>query len=152
MYVKSLAGQQKQSNGTAGKKRREPVTGKRSTSAPSHNIQYGFYAPVKEYATPQAKKPNRNKGTRIAPWKIILSLIVVGGLGIAYLTHVFNTRQLLQEVNQLEQQNQKVERLNKEYRLQYQRLTGPSEIYDEAEQMSFIHGGPADQILTLQKD
>ena len=153
MYEKSLIGEQKRSKGRVRKKNRRPATNGKSTSAPNHSIKYGFYSPgtANSHGIPYAQ-PKPKKGIKIAPWKIILSIILIGGFGIFYLTHVFNTRQLLQEVQQLERQHQQVERMNEEYRLQYQRLTGPSNIYDKAEQMGFIHGGPADRILTLQKD
>lgn len=88
----------------------------------------------------------------IAPWKIILTSFIIGGLGLLYLTHVFNTQQLLRDVQQLEQEYNKAKRLHEEYRLKYDRMIGPTEVHKKAKDMGFINGGPADQIIEVDTE
>lgn len=153
MYVKSVLGEQNRTNVRSKKKNLRGVNGGTGTSTADRWKQNGIYTPDSSNGNGYARPKEQGAGQmRIAPWKIILSIIVIGGLGIFYITHVFNTREMLREVQQLERQHEKVKRLNEEYKLRYERLTGPNQIYERAESMGLIHGGPADRIITLQKD
>lgn len=87
----------------------------------------------------------------LKPWKVILGAVVMGLLGVVYLNHVFATQELLQEVNQLEREYNKVKRMHSDYRLTYDRLTGPAEIYEKAKSRGFINGGPAEKIIEVQE-
>lgn len=87
----------------------------------------------------------------IKPWKVILFSIAIGALGVLYLSHVFATQELLQEVQQLEQEYKKVKRAHDNYRLTFDRMTGPADIYQKAKQQGFINGGPADKVITINK-
>ncbi|MFH5833910.1 hypothetical protein [Halalkalibaculum sp. DA384] len=85
----------------------------------------------------------------VAAWKLIVGAIIIGMLGVLYLNHVFATQQLLAEVQQLENEYQKAKRQHEDYRLTYDRMIGPKEIYEKAKDQGFINGGPADKIITV---
>lgn len=87
----------------------------------------------------------------ITPWKVILTSLLIGICGILYITHVFSTQQLLLEVQQLENEFNRVNRVHAERRLAYDRMVGPKEIYQRAQEQGFINAGPADQIIILKK-
>lgn len=88
----------------------------------------------------------------IPAWKLIVSAIVIGALGVLYLNHIFATQQLLAEVQQLENQYQKAKRRHEDYRLTYDRMIGPKEIYEKAKKQGFINGGPSDKVITVEGD
>jgi hypothetical protein len=87
----------------------------------------------------------------ITPWKVILTSFLIGICGILYITHVFSTQQLLQEVQQLENEFNKVNRVHAERRLAYDRMVGPKEIYQRAREQGLINAGPADEVIILKK-
>lgn len=89
---------------------------------------------------------------RIAPWKIILGVLVLGLLGMAYLNHVFATQKLLAEVQQLEQQYNQAQRSHDSYRLTYDRMIGPAEISAKAKELGFINGGPAEKVIEVEAE
>lgn len=88
---------------------------------------------------------------KLKPWKVIIGAIVLGGLGILYLNHVFATQQLLREVNQLEAEYNRVHRMHTDYKLIYDRMIGPAEIYENAQDAGFINGGPAEKVIEVEK-
>ena len=88
---------------------------------------------------------------KIKPGIVILISLIIGALGFAYLTHVFSTQKLLQEVQALENEYNKARQTHDELKLQYDRLIGPAEIYDKAQAAGFINGGPADYTITVEE-
>lgn len=98
-----------------------------------------------------AKKKKRGILPKLKPWKVIIGAIVLGGLGILYLNHVFATQQLLREVNQLETEYNRVHRMHTDYKLIYDRMIGPAEIYENAQDAGFINGGPAEKVIEVEK-
>jgi hypothetical protein len=99
----------------------------------------------------KAKKEKKFSLPKIKPWKIILGAIVLGISGIFYLNHVFATQQLLREVNQLEAEYNRVKRMHTDYKLIYDRMIGPAEIYENAQNAGFINGGPAEKVIEVEK-
>ena len=96
----------------------------------------------------------KNKGLslpRLKPWKVIVGAMLLGALGGLYLNHVFATQELLQEVQQLEREYNQVKRMHDDYRLTYDRMIGPAEIYDNAKNAGFINGGPAEKVIEVEK-
>lgn len=87
----------------------------------------------------------------VKPWKVIVGALVLGALGILYLNHVFATQELLREVQQLEQEYNQVKRMHDDYRLTYDRMIGPAEIYENAKDADFINGGPAEKVIEVEK-
>jgi len=83
------------------------------------------------------------------PWKIIFTCGLIGICGLLYINHVFSTQETLREVQQLENSFNKTQRIYNEQRLEYDRMIGPKEIYQQARQQGFINAGPADQIITI---
>lgn len=83
------------------------------------------------------------------PWKIILGCFLIGMCGLVYINHVFSTQETLREVQQLENTFNKTQRIYNEQRLEYDRMIGPKEIYQQARRQGFINAGPADQIITV---
>ena len=96
-------------------------------------------------------KKSRLSFPKVKPWKVIVGVIVAGLLGLIYLKHVFATQELLREVQQLEREYNQAKRLNSNYRLTYDRMIGPAEIYDKAKGMGFINGGPAEKVIKVEK-
>ncbi|PAU94496.1 hypothetical protein CK503_06780 [Aliifodinibius salipaludis] len=88
---------------------------------------------------------------KLKPWKVIAGAIVLGLLGIVYLNHVFATQELLREVNQLEAEYNRVQRMHTDYKLIYDRIIGPAEIYENAQEAGFINGGPAEKVIEVEK-
>lgn len=86
------------------------------------------------------------------PWKVILGAFMIGALGVLYLNHVFATQELLREVQQLEREYNQARRMNADYRLTYDRMIGPAEIYEKAKELGFINGGPAEKIIEVEKE
>lgn len=98
------------------------------------------------------KKKNRVLFPTLKPWKVILTAFLIGGLGVLYLNHVFATQELLQEVQQLEQEYNQAKRMNNDFRLDYDRMTGPAEIYNRAQAMGLINGGPAEKVIEVEAE
>jgi hypothetical protein len=98
------------------------------------------------------KKKSRFSISHIAPWKIILGVILLGGLGILYLHHVFATQKLLSKVQNMEQQYQQAKRSHKKFRMEYDRLTGPAVITQKAKKMGLVDGGAAKKIIKIQPE
>lgn len=98
-----------------------------------------------------AKKKKGIRFPKLKPWKVIIGAIVLGALGILYLNHVFATQELLREVNQLESEYNQVKRMHTDYKLIYDRMIGPAEIYENAKQAGFINGGPAEKVIEVEK-
>lgn len=88
---------------------------------------------------------------KLEPWKVIVGAIILGALGIIYLNHVFATQELLREVNQLEAEYNRVQRMHTDYKLIYDRMIGPAEIYENAQNAGFINGGPAEKVIEVEK-
>lgn len=85
----------------------------------------------------------------ITPWKVIFASFLIGVCGILYINHLFTTQQILGEVQQLEAEYNKVRRIHADRKLEYDRMVGPKEIYEQARELGFINAGPADQLLIL---
>ncbi|MEX2601106.1 MAG: hypothetical protein WD355_05625 [Balneolaceae bacterium] len=86
----------------------------------------------------------------ITPWKVILASFLIGICGLLYINHLFGTQQTLQEVQQLEAEYNRIQRIHNQKRLEFDRMIGPKEIYQQARSQGFINAGPADQIVTLK--
>ncbi len=99
------------------------------------------------HKTPKSKK----KLPVITPWKVILASFLIGVCGLLYLSHVFSTQQLLREVQQLELEYNRAKRLYDEKRLMYDRMIGPKEIYQKAQENGFVNAGPADKVLLIEE-
>lgn len=87
----------------------------------------------------------------LKPWKVIVGALVLGALGVLYLSHVFATQELLHEVNQLERKYNRAKRMHRDYKLTYDRLIGPTNIYEKAKKQGFINGGPAEKVIEVEK-
>lgn len=111
-------------------------------------------------STSPKRKSNRAKSTSktvknriqgISPWKVILATVLIGACGFLYLTHVFATQKLLEEVQLLEAEYNKARTQHDALKLQYDRLVGPADIYNKAEEAGFVNGGPADKVIIIKK-
>jgi hypothetical protein len=96
---------------------------------------------------PAESKPFKE---RIKAWKLIGIIILVGVAGLAYVNHVFKTQEILTEVNQLEQEFEKVRRIHADRKFQFERMTGPSDVYLRATQQGFVHGGAAEGVVVVK--
>lgn len=96
-------------------------------------------------------KKSRIPFPKVKPWKVITGAIVMGLLGLLYLKHVFATQELLREAQQVEREYNQAKRLHSNYRLIYDQMIGPAEIYDKAKGIGFINGGPAEKVIEVEK-
>lgn len=97
-------------------------------------------------------KPSAKVGLpKIKPWKVILGSVIIGIFGLLYLTHVFSTQRLLEEVQTLEAEYNRARAQYDELKLRYDRMVGPAEIYRKAEEQGFINGGPADKVIIIEE-
>lgn len=87
---------------------------------------------------------------RFKAWKLIGIIILMGAAGLAYVNHVFKTQDILTEVNQLEQEFEKVRRIHADRKFQFERMTGPSDVYRRASQQGFVHGGAAEGVVVVK--
>lgn len=103
------------------------------------------------HGTRKSAAGSRGKASMPAftPWKVILGCVLVGVCGLVYITHVFSTQESLREVQQLENTFNKTQRIYNEQRLEFDRMIGPKEIYQQARRQGFVNAGPADQIITV---
>lgn len=88
---------------------------------------------------------------KIKPGMIILLSLILGIIGFTYLTHVFATQKLLQEVQVLEKEYNNARQIHDGLKLQYDRLIGPAEIYEKAREAGFINYEPADYTITNEE-
>ena len=86
-----------------------------------------------------------------SPWKLILLSILLGIAGSVYLTHVFETQNTLREVQQLRREYERAHRVHTEVRRNYDRMTGPAEVYNRAASLGMISGGAADPVIVIDR-
>ncbi|TVQ69330.1 MAG: hypothetical protein EA363_09690 [Balneolaceae bacterium] len=99
-------------------------------------------------------RKTRKKSGRITlwtPWKMILLSILLGIAGSIYLTHVFETQNTLREVQQLRREYERAHRVHTEVRRNYDRMTGPAEVYNRAASLGMISGGAADPVIVIER-
>lgn len=98
-----------------------------------------------------AVKPAATPLVKIAPGKVILWSVILGFLGFLYITHVFNTQETLQEVNQIRMEYDRVRAIHEDRSMIYYRMTGPAEIYSRAKQQGFIDRNPRDSVIEIRR-
>src|SRR5699024_10847719 len=138
----------KKNNVPANKKRKKKAPGKRRNGRSASNSRiYG-----RRVGNGKGKKKRKRiPFPTVKPWKVIAGAIVLGLLGMLYLKYVFATQELLREVQQAEREYNQVKRLHSNYRLTYDQMTGPAEIYEKAKDLGFINGGPAEKVIEVKK-
>lgn len=112
-------------------RRRRPVTPRPELEAPA------------EPPSP-AEKKERNLA-----WKMIGIIVLIGIAGLAYLNHVFKTQAILKDVSALEREYEKARRIHADRKFTFERMTGPSEVYERARQQGLVHGGAAEGVITV---
>ncbi|MEX0993967.1 MAG: hypothetical protein WD599_00475 [Balneolaceae bacterium] len=138
---------------TRSNKRVRPKTSKKSFRSVTGKINgSGSNGSSSTYGTRRKNgTQSKIKFPEISAWKVILISCLIGAFGILYISHVFSTQQTLQEVQQLESEFIKIKRIHSEKRLEFDRMVGPKEIYQKAQEQGFINAGPADRVLILNK-
>ncbi|MEX0680437.1 MAG: hypothetical protein WD097_03575 [Balneolales bacterium] len=86
-----------------------------------------------------------------SPWKLILFSIFLGISGVLYLTHLFQTQNILSEVQQLRREYERAHRIHADTRRTYDRMTGPVEVYRQAEAMGMMYGGANDPVIIVDR-
>lgn len=92
---------------------------------------------------------SRKKKKLLSPGKLILWSVALGLAGTLYLTHVFQTQNTLQEVQQLRMEHERAQRIHTEARRNYEQITGPAEIYSRAQSLGMISGGATDPVIVI---
>lgn len=98
----------------------------------------------------EQEMPAEEKKQRDWAWKMILIIIAVGIGGLGYLNHVFKTQAILKEVGELEREYEKTRRIHADRKFTFERMTGPSEVYDRARQQGLVHGGAAEGVIIVK--
>lgn len=88
---------------------------------------------------------------KIKPWKIILGSVFLGLIGLLYLTQIFQTQKIYQEVNALQRKYNSAEHTYMDAKYTYDRITGPAEVYHKAKQMGLVNGGPPNQVIIIKQ-
>lgn len=124
---------------------------RKDTNGRKKSDRAGIHSGNRNYGRRISPKENKKRISfpKLKPWKVILSAVIIGALGVLYLNHLFATQQLLREVQQLEREYNQTKRLHSDHRLTYDRMIGPSEIYEKAKGMGFINGGPAEKVIEV---
>ncbi len=91
-----------------------------------------------------AEKKERNLA-----WKMIGIIVIIGVAGLGYLNHVFKTQAILKEVGTLEREYEKARRIHADRKFTFERMTGPSEVYERARQQGLVHGGAAEGVIIV---
>jgi len=139
---KSKANRRVLSGGEPAKRKNGPIFQSVGLSVKSEGKSYG-----KRKKTGTAAKRSLPS---FSPAKVILASVVVAICGLLYINHVFSTQNALLEVQQLESEFNKAQRIYEGQRLSYDRMVGPKEIYQQARERGFINAGPADQIIVTE--
>lgn len=119
----------------------------RKVSLPDNNSS----SPKQRQAKHTGKANSKIDLLKVKPWKVIVGSIIIGALGLLYLTHVFATQRLLDEVQTLEAEYNRARAQYDELKLRYDRMVGPAEIYRKAEEQGFVNGGPADKVIIIKE-
>ena len=116
---------------------------------------------VKEYVKragelPNLKKVGEFKDSTINNVESNLSRILLWGVlaglfGFIYITHVFSTQKALAELGQVQAEYERVSRTYENQALNYERLSGPAEVYRRARLLGFTDSSPADHVIILEK-
>ncbi len=83
--------------------------------------------------------------------KIIFWAVIAGVFGFLYITHVFNTQTALAELSQVQAEYERVNRTYEYQALNYERLSGPAEVYRRARILGFTDSSPADHVIILER-
>jgi hypothetical protein len=87
---------------------------------------------------------------RVKAWKMIVLIVMLGVAGLFYVNHIFETQEILSEVSSLERDYERVRRIHANRKFQFERLTGPAEVYRRAAQQGLIHGGAAEGVIIVK--
>ncbi len=86
-----------------------------------------------------------------SPWKLILLSVALGLAGSVYLNHVFETQNTLREVQQLRREYDRAHRVHTEVQRNYDRMTGPAEVYNRAASLGMVSGGANDPVIIIER-
>lgn len=147
-YIKSPLKQKKQkqnrrkviSGGAPAERKRSSLFGSGSSGGPKN---YGSRKTDDD-------APKKSVLPSFTPWKLIMASFLIGVCGLFYIGHVLSMQQTFAEIQQLENEFNKAQRIYNEKRLNYDRMVGPKEIYQKARERGFINAGPADQIIIAE--
>lgn len=89
---------------------------------------------------------------QVSFWKVLALSLAAGAFGIAYIHHGFEMQEQLNRVEALELQVERTRRVFTEKQIRYDRLTGPKEIYQKAQEAGFVSAGPAKQSIPVRID
>lgn len=106
--------------------------------------------PVAQLQQQESAEPKLTVKERFQAWKLIGMIIIIGIIGLTYLNHVFQTQAILKDVNALELDFEKARRIHADRKFTFERLTGPSEVYDRASRQGLVHGGAAEGVVIIK--
>lgn len=152
MFVHSPLSNYKTAPNVRKRRKKKTASGKSNKIARGQNL---IFSPTngitKSYAVKKKSAEMRPGWSKIKPWKIIVATIIIGTGGLLYLNHVFQTQQLLQQVNKLQNQYNKVQRVYTDTKYTYDRMIGPAEVYSKASKLGLVSGSPANQVIIIKE-
>jgi len=147
MLKSTLTSPKVQSNVKRPVKPETPRPPSRSQIRRKHDSKVLPVAPLQRL---ESAEPKLTVKERFQAWKLIGMIVIIGIIGLAYLNHVFQTQAILKEVNELELNFEKARRIHADRKFTFERLTGPSEVYDRASRQGLVHGGAAEGVVIIK--
>lgn len=132
------------------KRQVKPETPKPPTRSQIRRKHDSKVLPVAQLKQREPAEPKLTVKERFQAWKLIGMIIVIGIIGLTYLNHVFQTQAILKDVNELELNFEKARRIHADRKFTFERLTGPSEVYDRASRQGLVHGGAAEGVVIIK--
>lgn len=124
--------------------------GKSGNVASASGARGGHHSTRKDAATRNARTSTRNKKQGLKAWKVIAWSLGVGLAGFLYISHQYQTQQMLLEVRGLEKSYRQSLLQVQDLQMQLDRVTGPKEIYQKAREQGFVNAGTDHRVLKVE--
>ena len=124
--------------------------GKSGNVASASGARGGHNSTRKDAATRNARTSTRNKKQGLKAWKVIAWSLGVGLAGFLYISHQYQTQQMLLEVRGLEKSYRQSLLQVQDLQMQLDRVTGPKEIYQKAREQGFVNAGTDHRVLKVE--
>jgi cell division protein FtsL len=124
--------------------------GKSGNVASASGARDGHHSTRKDTATRNARTSTRIKKQGLKAWKVIAWSLGVGLAGFLYISHQYQTQQMLLEVRGLEKSYRQSLLQVQDLQMQLDRVTGPKEIYQKAREQGFVNAGTDHRVLKVE--
>lgn len=145
-FIPPSAGHRPKASGAAGL---SGLYGERKSAPVQEPVPAAAALPEAPVMTPAAtrKQTAAAKKGKVSALTVYACLLAFGIFAMMYITHTFAMQQLVQDVSAAQRELERAEMLHERRVLQYEQLTGPSEVFSRARELGFVHVGPADFVI-----